>query len=287
MMRCNPRVPKCSWGTVSEVMRAINGRSKKCPRPRWIACFTANVRVFAFMRHLLETEEDNCNREVAAPSLTRLANSSGRDTEVFSIPLAKPQSDGSFQWVRGRLLIFCHHVALVSPPDCALTRVCLEGNKLMGWLLRVRARILSEVAYISTLGGGYASVRNIPKAIEYAVKLFHCACLLHDDEMKSKSRLFVGWSMLWVGNKTYARKIFKAEIEDSIRRDHEVGWLRGLGAMHQLENPVYGDHGEVLPDPALQWGRVFSNAIAEEIRDAAEHGGFEMSSLYRKAESET
>ncbi|KAJ9454306.1 hypothetical protein DIPPA_20028 [Diplonema papillatum] len=184
MMRCNPRVPKCSWGTVSEVMRAINGRSKKCPRPRWIACFTANVRVFAFMRHLLETEEDNCNREVAAPSLTRLANSSGRDTE-------------------------------------------------------------------------------------------------------SKSRLFVGWSMLWVGNKTYARKIFKAEIEDSIRRDHEVGWLRGLGAMHQLENPVYGDHGEVLPDPALQWGRVFSNAIAEEIRDAAEHGGFEMSSLYRKAESET
>ena len=183
--------------------------------------------------------------------------------------------DGRFFHAAGNLLVY-------SCSPYQIFRSCLDGTKLFSWACKVRARILSEVAYISTLGGGFASVRNVKKAIEYAVKLFYCACLLSDEDMKSKSRLFVGYNLMWMGNKQLAKIIFSAEVSHAASNHNEVAVNRGLGALYQLtHNPSYLDKGGVIPEESTGWNTVFTESVEKDarIRDGAAEMGFQMAHL--------
>eukprot|EP00754_Rhynchopus_humris_P038313 Rhum_TRINITY_DN20956_c0_g1::Rhum_TRINITY_DN20956_c0_g1_i1::g.172686::m.172686 len=267
---------KC--GDVHQVMRrkpahgdAAHGRSKT-----WRACFCLNVNVF---HYLSEHAED-----IEWQQLSRAVAPTPKAAEFVVGKLRKEQTPSDGQWVLGHWVVFRAGTAVVAPlSEYRFSQVCLYGHKKMLWVLTIYARIRSEQAWISTLGGGFASVRNVPKAIEYAVKLFYCACLLHDEDLKSKSRLFVGWNMLFLGNKKRARAIFLDEIVDAKNRHDEVGVQRGYGAMNHLRNPRFSEaKSDVVPPNELQWARVFSDDHAQEtqkIREEAGSEGFEISGL--------
>ena len=228
---------KC--GDVHQVMRrkpahgdAAHGRSKT-----WRACFCLNVNVF---HYLSEHAED-----IEWKQLSRAVAPTPQAAEFVVGELREEQTPSDGQWVLGHWVVFRAGTAVVTPlSEYRFSQLCLYGHKKMLWVLTIYARIRSEQAWISTLGGGFASVRNVPKAIEYAVKLFYCACLLHDEDLKvccslfalrpfpmlppsislpqSKSRLFVGWNMLFLGNKKRARAIFLDEIVDAKNRHDDV-----------------------------------------------------------------
>eukprot|EP01063_Lacrimia_lanifica_P027013 TRINITY_DN3730_c0_g2_i6.p2 TRINITY_DN3730_c0_g2~~TRINITY_DN3730_c0_g2_i6.p2 ORF type:complete len:248 (+),score=72.69 TRINITY_DN3730_c0_g2_i6:100-843(+) len=224
---------------VSDAMAAAR---PKAGGASWVCCFTCNAQVFHFVEGL------------DAAGLERIASASpAREAapELVLAPLRQAQEASRGEWVRvpgagAAWVVRRGRVALVAPLSSKrLIGLCLYGNKVVGWLLRIRARIMSEQAYISTLGGGFASVRNIPKAVEYAVKLFYCGCLLGDEDLK--------------------------------------GVQRGFGAMHQLEyNPSSKDKGDVLPDPALQWQQVFAKEDqSQQIKRDALTRGYEISEMTR------
>ena len=150
---------------------------------RWVLCSCRSLPAFNFLVAMLEEREAG-DRTHAQDVEWDVAYDEDADLLVGNMHCAPTSGDSV--WVCGRWAVPFpeHRLIIVSPAPYHCTDVCMNGHRHMAWLLRVRARILSEQAYISTLGGGFASVRNVPKAIEYAVKLFYCACLLADEDGK-------------------------------------------------------------------------------------------------------
>jgi hypothetical protein len=105
---------------------------------------------------------------------------------------------------------------------------------------RHRYRILTEMAYVITLGGGWASVRNVQKSVYYAVSLYDLAQEIDDRETMRKCRVFIGWAHLWAGRNGYAKGIFRREHRVAVIVEDERQESRCEAALYHLEaNPEF------------------------------------------------
>ena len=122
------------------------------------------------------------------------------------------------------------------------------------------------MAYAQTLGGGWASVRNVKEALRWAVILLHLAELLYDDATIRKCRVFIGYGHLWNGNLVAAKRIFRREQKLALSVHDDVQYNRCYAALDHLENnPAFTHRGDV--DLLGIWAEVFGGAPPQRKKD--------------------
>eukprot|EP00164_Ancoracysta_twista_P009262 GFYU01013650.1.p2 GENE.GFYU01013650.1~~GFYU01013650.1.p2 ORF type:complete len:124 (-),score=11.01 GFYU01013650.1:9-380(-) len=117
-----------------------------------------------------------------------------------------------------------------------------------------------RMAIAQTMGGGWASVRNVAESLRWALLLQGCAEELNDEAAVRKCRVFIGWAHLWNGNRTASHEVFQSELRTAEEIGDEINANRCVAAeAHMLGNPLYQeDRGSVdLPDVAIQWSESF------------------------------
>ena len=87
-------------------------------------------------------------------------------------------------------------------------------------------RLKLQMALAQTMGGGWASVKNVCMASKWALRLFEVAEQLGDASSLRKCRIYVGWAHLWQGDTSTSTKIFLRESDESLSTNDTVNYGR-------------------------------------------------------------
>lgn len=97
-----------------------------------------------------------------------------------------------------------------------------------------------RMALVSSIGGGWASVRNAEGSMKYASELHELACSIGDDSNARKARLFLAWSAMYEGDSSKAEAIIASEEQEAKLAGDEVHWHRCSAATRHLkQDPVF------------------------------------------------
>lgn len=160
----------------------------------------------------------------------------------------------------------CHRrvcLAIPSLGDAQLQLILPWGrhcNKAQNTQYMWRVRM----AIAQTMGGGWASVRNVAESLRWALLLQHCAEELGDEASMRKCRVFIGWAHLWNGNREASHEVFLIEKRTAQEVGDEINANRCAAAEAHMEgNPLFQeDKGRVdLPDVAAYWAESFEEHL--------------------------
>jgi hypothetical protein len=87
------------------------------------------------------------------------------------------------------------------------------------------------MAVATTMGGGWASVRNAEKALEWALRLMDLAAKIGDAATVRKCCVFVGWALLWRGGGRCSRAVFTVQQEAAASAEDSVNYRRCMAAL--------------------------------------------------------
>lgn len=76
---------------------------------------------------------------------------------------------------------------------------------------RLKIYIKNSMYLIDSIGGGFASVKNINMAHKYLILLNNFAKMILDKETIIKCNIYYGYCLLWDGKNKNALKIFKEQ----------------------------------------------------------------------------
>ena len=97
-----------------------------------------------------------------------------------------------------------------------------------------RVRTLTSMALVSSLGGGWASVRDAPKARFCALVLGRLAESVGDDATVRKCRVFEAYALMWEGRAVASRTTFDGERVRSAQEGDELNEGRAEAGMRIL-----------------------------------------------------
>eukprot|EP00760_Papus_ankaliazontas_P006009 PhM_4_TR12843/c0_g1_i1/m.28727 len=124
-----------------------------------------------------------------------------------------------------------------------------------------RVRLQSRMAYLSTLGGGWAAVKNVYKALGCALAMYRTAQLLGDDATCYRCVLFFGYAHMWNGNLKVARVIFERELAYAVVVGDKGQVLRCQSALHQLDYPDQRDAGDIELNLSDSWNHIGDDLV--------------------------
>ncbi|RHW71141.1 hypothetical protein DPX39_080021900 [Trypanosoma brucei equiperdum] len=96
-----------------------------------------------------------------------------------------------------------------------------------------------KLALLQTIGGGWASLRRVDKALRCALLLRETAAELNDAVTERKSRVFVGWALLWSGDVRQAVTIFEQECKEARCAGDTAQERRCVAALHYVRHNAF------------------------------------------------
>lgn len=143
---------------------------------------------------------------------------------------------------------------------CAALSLSLPMAKHIEFFAQHYRAVSNSMALASSIGGGWASVRNARMSIQYAVKLGRLAALINDDASVRKCRLFVGYGLRWLGLPAAARCVYERELRAAVRAGDPLQVHRCELALRQLHDDAAGacDCGEDA------WAALFQQPDAKQ-----------------------
>jgi hypothetical protein len=122
----------------------------------------------------------------------------------------------------------------VGAPLAAATQPVDNLSALLHRETTRRVQTLTTMAYVQSLGGGWASVRNARKAHQCAVVLSRLAASVGDDATVRKCRVFEGYALMWLGEARRCGAIFERERTEAIVERDEINEGRCEAGMRNL-----------------------------------------------------
>lgn len=139
------------------------------------------------------------------------------------------------------------------------------------WARRARAeqvrqyRLRCQMAYVQSIGGGWASVKNATEALRCTLELYALAGELGDDATRRKCRVFAAWALVWhydatkgVASQTSstaeppasaavspldaAAAIFHHLLRDNEHADDTANWNRCIAALRLWSHMYKREH---------------------------------------------
>jgi len=201
--------------------------------------------------------DEDIRRHITALAQHRTAGQKRDRSRETSTSASRPLAVLLAQGVGGRRVVpgKCVVTVLALNPREFLHSVTASARYAQQICVR-RTRLMVRMAYYQTLGGGWASVMNVPKALECAFRLYQIAWELEDAPTLRRCRLFVGYAHLWNGNFALARKIFLTELERATQQGDDGDVKRAQAALAQLANPELQDRGDVNLGMTEVWNRM-------------------------------
>jgi hypothetical protein len=95
---------------------------------------------------------------------------------------------------------------------------------------RRRFALLNEMAMQQTLGGGWACLRVVEKAVYHAIRLYTLAQELGDEATMRKCRVFIGYAQVWNGDFDAARQLVDEQFRDSENIGDDINRNRCIAA---------------------------------------------------------
>ncbi len=142
--------------------------------------------------------------------------------------------------------------------------LCLRSGQLAHAEASRRHAVLCDMAVATTMGGGWASVKNAEKALEWALRLMSLAVQIGDEATVRKCRVFVGWALLWRGDGTCSREVFEVQQEHAQTAQDEANHRRCVAALlhHRFLAPPTRADGQT-PELGTAWEIAFAVAAAK------------------------
>lgn len=158
------------------------------------------------------------------------------------------------------------HSLMVHPArdedDCLVFVACPDEpsavlDSLLPWarlcLAEVKRhfQVRGDMNLAQTIGGGWASVKNVRESLRWALILRHLGRQLKDGNCERKCEVFIGWAHLWNGNKGRSLEIFTEQLEEALSVGDDINWNRCTAALsHARHNPEFSWDGGRIPLPA-------------------------------------
>eukprot|EP01006_Ploeotia_vitrea_P060049 TRINITY_DN75221_c0_g1_i1.p1 TRINITY_DN75221_c0_g1~~TRINITY_DN75221_c0_g1_i1.p1 ORF type:complete len:499 (-),score=48.72 TRINITY_DN75221_c0_g1_i1:52-1548(-) len=88
-------------------------------------------------------------------------------------------------------------------------------SKKLSWLIKKYAALVEQGYWLASIGGGWASMKNTGKALEYAQKQYAVGSMLQDNFIQHKCKVYKAYNRMWVGKLDESKAILEQELKEA------------------------------------------------------------------------
>ena len=105
--------------------------------------------------------------------------------------------------------------------------------------MKIYISIKNRMYLVDSIGGGYATIKNINMAHRCLVQLYNLAYLIKDNEVIAKCKIYYGYIFLWKGKIKQAKQIFNTQKSIAQKNGYKNILDRSNAGLYQIANQYH------------------------------------------------